>query len=392
MEPSKTTKKKPRRFCGHCDNELSQSQYFHHKKLYFSNGAWNRNPKSSDAQNKPWRFTDLTNDVVGELESDGKIEKLTEEFEESEEMQLPTTVDDSPPYEEPQPPCFVESPLGIPANSTPADCKTLLSAISGLSCLVTQLSENLYHRLGSMDEKFFSLEQRLSVLVEKWERGSGIVETHQKRRRCKNTKLAEAVRRFHNSDTNTSRYQPDQGLNSSHNLAVTSVLLQTLKANPDFQCVESCDIISACKTYFETVRRNYRYQQPDREAKAVSIKNLARSRQRRMRLLAARQSVIKDEERELWRGVTVDLMSDEEDGVSEGIFGWLVRRPSFRSQELGDLCGVLQSRLSVCPKYAARHLRRLRDGAESDRLPPTSYSAEAARRHFVPEFMPRILL
>ncbi|XP_014842711.1 PREDICTED: uncharacterized protein LOC106917907 isoform X2 [Poecilia mexicana] len=392
MEPSKPTKKKTRRFCGHCDNELSQSQYFHHKKLYFSNGVWNRNRKSSDAQNKPWRFTDLTNDMVGEVESDGKIEKLTEEFEESEEMQLPTTVDDSPPYAEPQPPCFVEGTLGIPANSKPADCKTLLSFISGLSCLVTQLSENLYHRLGSMDEKFLSLEQRLSVLAEKWESGSGIVGTHQKRRRCKNTKLAEAVRRFYNSDTNTSHYQPDQGLNSSHNLAVTSVLLQTLKANPDFQCVESCDIISACKTYFETLRRNYRYQQPDREAKAVSIKNLARSRQRRKRLLAARQSVIKDEERELWRGVTVDLMSDEEDGVSEGIFGWIVRRPSFRSQQLSDLCGVLQSRLGVCSKYAARHLRRLRYGAESDRLPPTSYSAEAARRHFVPEFMPQILI
>lgn len=102
--------------------------------------------------------------------------------------------------------------------------------------------------------------------------------------------------------------------------------------------------------------------------------------------------MIKDEERELWRGVTVDLMSDEEDGMSGGIFGWIARRPSFRSQELSDLCGVLQSRLGVCPKYAARHLRRLSYGAESDRLPPTSYSSEAARRHFIPEFMPRILL
>lgn len=74
-----------------------------------------------------------------------------------------------------------ESPLGIPANPKSADCKTLLSAISGLSCLATQLSENLYHRLGSMDEKFFSPEQRLSVLVEKWESGSGIVETHQRK-------------------------------------------------------------------------------------------------------------------------------------------------------------------------------------------------------------------
>ncbi|KAM4732104.1 uncharacterized protein C14orf93 homolog [Anableps anableps] len=351
---------------------------------------------------------DPEDDVVLEADHSGKIEKLSGELEEGEEMQLATddSVTDDQSFhlllessdsnsatpEEPESPCFVERPLGIPASSaTSADFKTMLSAISGLSCFVTQLSENLCQKLGSMDERFVSLEQRLSALEEKQESGSGLGETHKRRRRCSNTKLAEAVRRFHNAETNGSRYEPEQGLSSAHNQSVTSYLLQALRANPDFQCVESCDIISACKTYFATVRRNFRYQQPDFEAKAVLLKNLARSRQRRKRLLAARQRVLKAEELEFWQGVTVDLMSDEEDDTSEGIFGWIVRRPSFRSQELSDLCGVLQSRLDACPKYSATHHRRLRCGSESDRMPPTSYSSEAAKRHFMPEFMPKVL-
>ncbi|KAJ8416544.1 hypothetical protein AAFF_G00358320 [Aldrovandia affinis] len=39
--------------------------------------------------------------------------------------------------------------------------------------------------------------------------------------------------------------------------------------------------MSACKTYYETVRRNFRFSQPDLAVQAEAVKNAARSRQRR---------------------------------------------------------------------------------------------------------------
>ncbi|KAK5616116.1 hypothetical protein CRENBAI_017370 [Crenichthys baileyi] len=65
--------------------------------------------------------------------------------------------------------------------------------------------------------------------------------------------------------------------------------------------------------------------------------------------LEARQSVLEAEELPFRKGVTIDLMSDEEDGSFEGASGWIVRPPSFRSQELSDLCLKLQKRLEVDP-------------------------------------------
>ncbi|KAM4740473.1 uncharacterized protein C14orf93-like [Anableps anableps] len=319
------SKKRHRHVCEDCEHDLCSEEYLQQKQLYCSDGAWN-----------------------------GKSNRT-----------------------------------GSDGEDSPADIETVLSAISGLSRQITKFSENLFQKLDSMDERFLSLEQRLSGLEEK--RDPGMAETHKRKRRCNNAKLAEAVRRLHNAETNTSRYDPEQRMSSAHNHAVTTSLVQSLRTYPDFQSVASDVLISACKTYFETVRRNFRYQQPHLAHKAVSLKNSSKSRQRRKRLLAARQSVLKAEELELWRGVTVDLMSDEEDGASEGKFGWIVRRPSFRSKELGDLCAALQSRLDACPKYNATHHQRLRSGPDSDRMPPTSYSAEAAKRHFLPESMPIIL-
>ncbi|XP_034454725.1 uncharacterized protein C14orf93-like [Hippoglossus hippoglossus] len=64
------------------------------------------------------------------------------------------------------------------------------------------------------------------------------------------------------------------------------------------------------------------------------------------------------------------MMSDEEDGSSEGLSGWIVRPPSFRSQELANLCAKLQTRLEAGQKYTATRHRWLHTGADSDRLPP----------------------
>ncbi|KAK9976863.1 hypothetical protein ABG768_018684, partial [Culter alburnus] len=65
------------------------------------------------------------------------------------------------------------------------------------------------------------------------------------------------------------------------------------------------------------------------------------------------------------------------------VSGWIVRLPSFRSQELTELCATLQSRLEAIPKYRAMHHRRLQNGLNSDRMPLVTYSSEAENRHFM---------
>ncbi|KAM4598885.1 uncharacterized protein C14orf93 homolog [Fundulus diaphanus] len=108
----------------------------------------------------------------------------------------------------------------------------------------------------------------------------------------------------------------------------------------------------------------------------------AQSRARRKKLLESRQSVLADEEVELWKSATVDLMSDEEDGVVCGVSGWIVRLPSFRRPDLSELCVKLQSRLEATPKYRATHSRRLHNGPASERTPPVTYNPEEANGQF----------
>ncbi|XP_036007149.1 uncharacterized protein C14orf93-like isoform X1 [Fundulus heteroclitus] len=137
------------------------------------------------------------------------------------------------------------------------------------------------------------------------------------------------------------------------------------------------------KTYYETVRRSFRYTQPENSMRAEAAKNSARSRARRKRLLESRQSVLADEEVELWKSATVDLMSDEEDGVVGGVSGWIVRPPSFRRPDLSELCMKLQSRLEATAKYKAMHSRRLHIGPASERMPPAvAYNPEEAHGQF----------
>ena len=90
--------------------------------------------------------------------------------------------------------------------------------------------------------------------------------------------------------------------------------------------------------------------------------------------------MLSDDEVELWKCATVDLMSEEEDGIDGGVSGWIVRPPASRSQELTELCARLQSRLEAIPKYKATHHRRLKNGPNSQ---PVTHSSPAADRHTV---------
>ena len=99
-------------------------------------------------------------------------------------------------------------------------------------------------------------------------------------------------------------------------------------------------------------------------------------------LLKARQSVLADEEVELWKSATVDLMSDEEDGVVGGVSGWIVRSPPFRRPDLTELCVKLQSRLEAMPKYRATHSRRLHIGPASEGMLPVTSNPEEANGPF----------
>ncbi|ROL44450.1 hypothetical protein DPX16_20719 [Anabarilius grahami] len=176
-------------------------------------------------------------------------------------------------------------------------------------------------------------------------------------------------------------HEPEQGLTSPHNEAVTTYLLGAMSASPDLHDADNDDIVSACKTYYETVRRSFRYKHPDLASQAEAVKRSARSRARRKRLLEARQSVLAEDEVGLWKCATIDLMSDEEDGIVGGVSGWIVRPPSFRSQELTELCATLQLRLVAILKYRATHHRLLQNGLNSDRMPLVTYSPEAENRH-----------
>ncbi|KAK2844992.1 hypothetical protein Q5P01_011651 [Channa striata] len=124
-----------------------------------------------------------------------------------------------------------------------------------------------------------------------------------------------------------------------------------------------------------TVRRNFRYSKPDLAAQGAAMKSLARSRQRRKR---AKCSVRRG--RDVWTGIAIDVMSDEEDGTCEGVSGSVVRPPYFRSQALTEPCANLQARVESNPKYTATHHRHLQIGPRSHRLPPNTQDSDAAKK------------
>ncbi|XP_073727045.1 uncharacterized protein [Misgurnus anguillicaudatus] len=247
-----------------------------------------------------------------------------------------------------------------PVSSSPlTDEKKLLNALSGLSRQITLLTSNVNEQFAAVNSRLLSIEDRLAALELKNCNVTVEENNCKKKRRVHNPKIAEAVRRLHNSEANCRRYEPEQGLTSPHNEAVTSYLLGAISASPDLTA-ESDDIVSACKTYYESVRRSFRYKQPELASQAENAKSLARSRSRRKRLLEVRRSVLAEDEMDIWKCATIDLISDEEDGIVGGVSGWIVRPPPSRSLELSELCATLQFRLEAIPKYRATHHIRLK--------------------------------
>ncbi|ROI15207.1 hypothetical protein DPX16_23463 [Anabarilius grahami] len=74
--------------------------------------------------------------------------------------------------------------------------------------------------------------------------------------------------------------------------------------------------------YYETVRKSFRYKHPDLASQAEAGKKEE-----------ARQSVLAEDEVGLWKCATIELMSDEEDGIVGGVSGWIVRPLATYSSE-----------------------------------------------------------
>ncbi|XP_063068361.1 uncharacterized protein LOC134459833 isoform X2 [Engraulis encrasicolus] len=400
------TKKRPRRYCDHCDTELSHTQYFAHKKRYFRRGVWqkvNKFPSSvpSGQREDPENTGNLAEvektvhslkTEVDLVEENDNIQPVTETHHGdqsihqymdsgdavSEQEEADFCYDDEFVYEEGESLADVQSETsrhiqdeGYGEDQSnrekPQDLMMILNAISGVSCMMTNTMEDIIARI---NQRFDGLEVRLDVVEKDLESlqssmsqsNSTEAEDTPKRRRVLNPKVAEAVRRLHNSGQSPFRYNPEEGLVSPHNLETTCRLREAISNSPEFREVDDDTITAACKTYFENVRRNYRFSQPEHAGKAEAAKLYARSRSRKKRLLDARRSVLRDGESEIFKSATVDLMSDEEDGIVNGVAGWIVRPPPSRSQELSELCAVLQARLEANPKYMeSRHSRRLKE-------------------------------
>ncbi|XP_060762005.1 uncharacterized protein LOC132871659 [Neoarius graeffei] len=271
---------------------------------------------------------------------------------------------------------------GPVSGSLQTDERKLLSALSGLSLQIAELTTFVTDRFNSMDDRFNTVEDRFNTVEDRLTalegRNFGENANSRKKRRVQSPMIAETVCCLHNSETNTRRYEPAQGLTLPHNEAVTSYLVRALSTNPNLHDADKDNIVSACKTYYETLSRSYRYQQPDLSLQVEAMKKSARSRSRRKRLFDARRGVLAMDEMDVWQCATIDLMSDEEDGVVDGVSGWIVKPLPSCNPELSELCATLQSRLEADPKYRATHHRRLHVGP----MPPAPHSSETTSMHF----------
>ncbi|XP_039353142.1 uncharacterized protein C14orf93 homolog isoform X2 [Mauremys reevesii] len=188
-------------------------------------------------------------------------------------------------------------------------------------------------------------------------------------RRKRDLVLSKLVHNVHNHITNQRRFNGSESIKSSWNIGVVKFLLEKLRHELAMSQHNYTDkeLKGACVAYFLTKRREYRNSlNPFKGLKEKEEKKL---RSRRYRLFANRAGVARllgPEEQRLWRGVTEELMSDEEDSPSEpGV--WVARSPRFRAAPLTQLC----YRLDINAKHGAKANRVY--GPPSERLP----SAEA---------------
>ncbi|XP_032625192.2 uncharacterized protein C14orf93 homolog isoform X2 [Chelonoidis abingdonii] len=196
-------------------------------------------------------------------------------------------------------------------------------------------------------------------------RGSGPKNARRKR----DLVLSKLVHNVHNHITNQRRFNGSESIKSSWNIGVVKFLLEKLRHElvTSQHNYTDKELKGACVAYFLTKRREYRNSlNPFKGLKEKEEKKL---RSRRYRLFANRAGVARllgPEEQRLWRGVTEELMSDEEDSPSEpGV--WVARSPRFRAGPLTQLC----YRLDINAKHGAKANRVY--GPPSERLP----SAEA---------------
>ncbi|XP_054433784.1 uncharacterized protein C14orf93 homolog isoform X2 [Pteronotus mesoamericanus] len=177
------------------------------------------------------------------------------------------------------------------------------------------------------------------------------------------------VHNVHNHITNDKRFNGSESIKSSWNISVVKFLLEKLKQELMTSPHNYTDkeLKGACVAYFLTKRREYRNSlNPFKGLKEKEEKKL---RSRRYRLFANRSSIMRHfgpEDQRLWKDVTEELMSDEEDSLNEpGV--WVARPPRFRAQRLTELCYHLDAN----SKHGTKANRVY--GPPSDRLP----SAEA---------------
>ncbi|KAJ8403167.1 hypothetical protein AAFF_G00353840 [Aldrovandia affinis] len=102
-----------------------------------------------------------------------------------------------------------------------------------------------------------------------------------KRKRMRNISVSEAVRRLHNAESNTHRYDPQTSVSSPHNQDVTTYLLNEVAMA--FPAQDPYVLKASCKTYYETIQKTYRMNQEDNLQKKEEDMIAARRRQRRRR-------------------------------------------------------------------------------------------------------------
>ncbi|XP_072271221.1 uncharacterized protein C14orf93 homolog [Pyxicephalus adspersus] len=164
-------------------------------------------------------------------------------------------------------------------------------------------------------------------------------------RRKRDLVLSKLVHNIHNHISNNKRFNGSESIKSSWNISVLKFLVEKLKQELVSSANRYTDkeLKGACVAYFLTKRREYRNSM--NPFKSLREKEEKKLRSRRYRLFANRSWGVQQfspEDQALWEGVTEELMSDEEDSLSEpGV--WVARPPRFRSPELSRLCYSIDS-------------------------------------------------
>ncbi|XP_069489939.1 uncharacterized protein C14orf93 homolog isoform X2 [Ambystoma mexicanum] len=159
-------------------------------------------------------------------------------------------------------------------------------------------------------------------------------------RRKRDLVLSKLVHNVHNHVSNNTRFNGSESIKSSWNMSVVKFLVEKLRQElmSSGHHYTDRELKGACVAYFLTKRREYRNSM--NPFKSLKEKEEKKLRSRRYRLFANRSSIIHHfplEEQQLWKEVTEELMSDEEDSLSEpGV--WVARPPRFRSRALTELC------------------------------------------------------